>query len=288
VIYKPENTVIDFGESAWPPKYKKKDVCPLVLTMQGWTDARLGFVGGKSEPGEDPVETINREFYEETGTKLEFGGDDHLFSCVDIRSQCHIFAKIITDREEFQDILKTFHDVSLDDDLNKPRESYIDEVISLVALPLFVEGPDEFDLDLQNRGWNQIWGLPRYLTTHGGGIFSPTLATNYIVREQFLLILFALDIVDKELMRRIFYLANACGQNSVDLPDYDLFMEAHDEFLEIVHESSSSNPVIQDAYEEARVKREEYEERKKEQERLKQERQAHAETEATRKAEEKR
>lgn len=221
VIFQPERPLIDFGPSAWPAKYSKKVSCPLVLLVQGWTDARFGLIGGKVEKKESIIEAMNREFQEETGSAIIFDIEhDYKFSTYipnndgSITQMTHLFVKVIYDRQAFQEILINFH-------INCDREAYLEEVFSLVGLPLFIEGPE----DVSSVTWdNNIWGLPRYLTSHHGGFLTPTLRSNYIIREHFIIMLLCSKVVSFDVMRRVFYLCSGITESPLPLPLFDEFI----------------------------------------------------------------
>lgn len=214
VVYLPSSPLIDFGPSTWPPVHIKKLVCPRVLMCQAWVDGRLTFVGGKSEKNESPVACLNREFHEETGSKVIFSEDERIFSRFGDGQTSHFFLKIFSIHEEFIELLINFHRQHL-------REAYVDEVFGLVGLPIWVEGPDN---PLAASGNKDIWGLPRFLTPNGGGLMSLTLGNDFKVREQLLIILLKLKLVDENLMRKVFTLANSLTSNPVPLPTYEDFM----------------------------------------------------------------
>jgi 8-oxo-dGTP pyrophosphatase MutT (NUDIX family) len=236
VIFQPEHAVIDFGPSAWPAKYSKKVSCPLVLLVQGWTDAMFGLVGGKVEKKESVVDAMNREFLEETGSAINFDFEhDYKFSTYNpaddgsIARLTHLFVKIIHDRHVFQDILVNFH-------VNSGREAYLDEVFTLVGLPLFIEGPE----DILAVNWqNNIWGLPRYLTSHHGGFLTPTLQSSYVVREHFVVMLLCSKLISIDLMRRVFYLCLGIQESPHLLPTFDDFIANSPGLAEVLAKHAS-------------------------------------------------
>jgi 8-oxo-dGTP pyrophosphatase MutT (NUDIX family) len=197
LVYIPSNHVVDFGPSMWPCAHKKNQVCPRVLLVSTWTDARLGFVGGGRDrkTDESPVDTINREFHEEVGTQILFNDNDFLFAHKD-KSLTFFYAKTTSDEDFFNHILSQFYIT--------PRDAYVNEVISVTGYPLWIEGP----LSPNDVNWNNnVWGLPRHLTSNRG-MLTPTLCNTNIPREHFFLMLSKLDIISTTLMKRVFELAN--------------------------------------------------------------------------------
>jgi 8-oxo-dGTP pyrophosphatase MutT (NUDIX family) len=222
VAYLPpaDTTKVDFGESQWPNPNKKKIVCPRVLLVSTWTDGKFGFIGGASEGGENPMEAMTREFAEETGTTIPFESADHCFSIVGNNTATHIFARVTNDLDFFTSILAHFH-------TDNQREAYVEEVFTLVGLPIFLEGP----ADPAEFSWKKnIWGIARYLTFQNG-ILTPTLSGQYEPRDHFILILLKLKIVSVDLMKRIFALAHVFQRDMdpttagpVYLPSFDKFI----------------------------------------------------------------
>jgi 8-oxo-dGTP pyrophosphatase MutT (NUDIX family) len=204
VIYLPPSPIIDFGESAYPCPYQKKLVSPRVLLVSTWTDGKYGFPGGGVKKGEDVISAMNREFFEEIGTKLEFSESDFCFSCETNDRVTYNFAKIIRDEDSFESLLRAFH--------SSDRAAYVDEIMGVVGFPLWVEGP----LDPASYSWkNNIWGLPRHLCFQGGSL-TPTLQTNYQPRECLVLLLLVTGIVSQSLMKRVFALATALCESHPD------------------------------------------------------------------------
>ena len=71
--------------------------------------------GGGREKEEAPVETMNREFEEETGSSIKFTDDaDHCFSFIDFLKPTEIrmisvYCRLTSDVDMFNSILKNFH-----------------------------------------------------------------------------------------------------------------------------------------------------------------------------------
>ena len=211
LIYVPAaGAVVDFGATAYPSKHSKKDVCPRVLLVSTWTDGRWGFVGGGIEPGETPLQAMNREWKEETGASRDgdyFSEADYRFSHVKgDGTATHVFALVTTDLDLFQSVLVDFH-------TNHQRKAYLDEVIGICGLPLWVEGP-ETGVPVEAFGDKSAWGLPRMLVGQGGaftqGIFLK-MATS-IAREQLLLVLLKLGILSPEILERTVELSKSFTQ----------------------------------------------------------------------------
>lgn len=160
------------------------------------------------------IDALNREYHEEIGLKLQFESDDYIFSCLHNNCISHFYVRVESNRDIFQSLLIHFHS-------NYCRDAYIEEVFSIMSIPLWIEGPE----DISTVSWrNNVWGLPRYLT-QAGGFLSPTLQNNFIVRDHFLLILLALDVINQDLMRRIFVLSDCLKEKSfVKLPSFDEYL----------------------------------------------------------------
>ena len=144
---------------------------------------------------------MNREFEEEIGYKAGaiFRDEDYCFSVkINERTCSHIYARIYTDLAAYNEILSSFH---------LEREAYIDEVFGLASLPLWIEGPDT----IKKVKWgNSIHGLPKMLAP--GGAFK-TKGDNNRTREQFLLLLRCLNILDDLNLSRTFYLTSFFQQS---------------------------------------------------------------------------
>jgi len=180
VLFIPQNFRLDFGRSVWPSPYQKKICSPIILFCQGWTDGRSGFLGGQIEKDESVLEAMNREFFEETGSPVHFSMSEYLFSYINPagNQMSHVFLRITHDREYFTTILSNFHG-------SPDRKAYVDEIISLSGVPLWVEGPE----NAADVSWsNNVWGLPRLLAMNGG-FLTGTLNNSNIVRDQLVLIL---------------------------------------------------------------------------------------------------
>ena len=180
VLFIPQNFRLDFGRSVWPSPYEKKTCSPIILLCQGWTDGRAGFVGGQIEKDESVLQAINREFLEETGSSVNFSMSEYLFSHINPagNQMSHVFLQTTHDRAYFTTILSNFHTCP-------DRKAYVDEIMSLSGVPLWVEGPE----DAADVSWNNnVWGLPRLLAMNGG-FLTGTLNNSNIVRDQLVLIL---------------------------------------------------------------------------------------------------
>lgn len=225
IIYVPADPLIDFGPSYYPQReHIKKTFCPRVLLISTWTDGKWGFIGGAGNAGETPLACMNREFEEEVGMSAEFCDEDYSFSqrVGTANRATHVYTKITHDLSFFTSCLTSFHGAS-------GRTAYVDEVISITGLPLWIEGPEVLQPGLEvwyaqyNRPYMHIpcrtWrlnyshflhvffdrGLPRFLVGNGAmGMFSsgPWKDQMDNVREQFLLTLLASGVVSKELMQR--------------------------------------------------------------------------------------
>lgn len=197
VIYVPSQPVIDFGQSQWPSPYDKSKVCPRILLITTWTDGKFGFVGGGRNKKKDtcPLDTMNREFAEEMGTPMMFTDENFCFASSVNGKMTFVYAIITHDESVLSNLLSSFYAT--------PREAYLNEVMSAMAYPLWIEGPD----DVSKACWdNNVWGLPRHLVAQGG-MFSPTLGNSNLPREHFLLLLHSTGIVSTALMNRLFDLS---------------------------------------------------------------------------------
>lgn len=200
IFYLPLPNKIDFGAAAWPPAFIKKDVCPRALLVSTWTDNRWGFVGGGVDAGESPLSAMNREFLEETGSPGEFSESDYCFSHIRADGTItSIYCKLTSDLSYFQSIMTEFHAAS-------NRGSYIDEVIGICGMPLWIEGPE---LHSEISGKNNCWGLPRLLVGNGGafteGPFPRVKAT--MSREHFILALLKAGVLSDSLFDRVYELS---------------------------------------------------------------------------------
>ena len=200
IIFLPPEAVIDFGEETWPqPDNIKKSKCPRVLMVSTWMDNKFGLVGGAKEADESPVQTMNREFYEEMGTCVEFKNDDHIFSSVNGNRATHVYAKVTRDLEFFNSLMCNFY--------RDDRNAYLDEVLSVVALPIWIEGPS-----VESIADDNVWGLPRFLMSNGAvGCFSSGRFKDVqdTTREEFLLLLLATGVITPDAMSRIARLTQA-------------------------------------------------------------------------------
>ena len=220
VIYLPPDSSvdIDFGIERWPqPDNIKKQRCPRVLLVSTWMDNKFGFIGGAGEAGETPEQTMNREFHEEMGTTLHFSDEhDHVFSCVDGNRATHVYAKVTRDLDFFNSLIHNFY--------KEDRKAYLDEVLSLVALPIWIEGPptENSTVDIKD----EVWGLPRFLMSNSGigcftsGRFERAQDT---VREQFLLLLLATNVLSPSMLTRVAKLSSASvfAQSVMKVKDFE-------------------------------------------------------------------
>jgi 8-oxo-dGTP pyrophosphatase MutT (NUDIX family) len=173
VIYMPPTPAIDFGLPTWPPTLFKKELSPRVLLVSTWTDARWGLIGGNCKKDETPVQTINREFREETGTEFNFSEEDFCFCDIGDRA-VFVFCHITKDLNFFNSILSGFYTIE--------RRAYPDEVLAICGYPLWIEGPGA----VSEVCWEkQVHGLPRHLVTNGG-FMTPTLGEKLCERESLL------------------------------------------------------------------------------------------------------
>ena len=101
------------------------------------------------------LETVNREFFEETGHLGPFGDSDYSFSVVEQNKVNHIFCKVTHDVNEFEQILLDFYQ-------NKSRNAYVDEIFGTISFPLWIEGPAD-PTQVSLWGKHAVMGLPRFL-----------------------------------------------------------------------------------------------------------------------------
>jgi 8-oxo-dGTP pyrophosphatase MutT (NUDIX family) len=156
LVYLPEDSLVDFGQSAWPSPFNKQIVCPRAVLVSTWTDGKFGMPGGGLKKGESELDGLNREFNEEIGFDVHFTDSDFCFSFMD-KKLVFVFCKVTRDRDLFERVLKSFTDGS--------RESYVNEIIGVVGYPIWVEGPEQ----VEDVSWsNNVWGFPRHLCAQGG------------------------------------------------------------------------------------------------------------------------
>jgi 8-oxo-dGTP pyrophosphatase MutT (NUDIX family) len=200
VVYLPPKSkvTVDFGSAkVWPPVYKKKDSSPRVLLVSTWTTGKLALPGGGAKKNESVLETVNREFLEETGCKsLTFEESDYIASKIETKISSnglrdlkliHFYLKTVDDEVEFNKILTDFH-------TDPKRKGFVDEIFAPVAVPIWIEGPENPNDICWN---NNCWGLPRLLTS---GTFRE--------REDLVVLLQCSGVVSLSVMERVFKLAN--------------------------------------------------------------------------------
>ena len=162
VVYSPAAPVVDFGLPTCPPTMFKNDLSPRMLLVSTWTDGRWGFVGGRAKKGESPLQAVNREFVEETGTALEFIASDFCFATRDEKAVVFVFCRVTSDLPFFNSMLAAFYVTD--------RRAYPDEVLAITGYPIWLEGPPS----VSEACWEkQIHGLPRHLVSNGG-LMTPT------------------------------------------------------------------------------------------------------------------
>ena len=204
VVYSPPGEVqVDFGQAKWPQlKDIKKLKCPRILLISTWCDGKWGFVGGGGKISETPLECMNREFYEEVGLQGEFVDEEYVYSLKKCTKKVtHLYIKKTKDLEFFTKILTTFHSMS-------SRKAYVDEVVAITGLPLWIEGPDI----LGPEKAEDVFGLPRLLVGNAAtGMFSSGSFEKQetVTRDHFILSLLISGVVDMALMRRVAYLTDA-------------------------------------------------------------------------------
>jgi 8-oxo-dGTP pyrophosphatase MutT (NUDIX family) len=199
VVYVPSQSkvAVDFGSAVWPPVYQKKDSSPRVLLVSTWTTGKLALPGGGAKKNESVLETVNREFLEETGCKsLTFEESDYIVSKIETKivpkglrdlKLIHFYLKTVDDEVEFNQILTDFH-------ADPKRKGFVDEIFAPVAVPIWIEGPENPNDICWN---NNCWGLPRLLTS---GTFRE--------REDLVALLQCSGVVSLSVMERVFKLAN--------------------------------------------------------------------------------
>ena len=122
-----------------------------------WAGTNLALPGGKAKNNinETALETVNREFLEETGCDISFQETDYCFSVVDQHKVNHVFGKVTNDLKEFERVLSCFH-------TDSTRNAYVDEIFGTVSFPLWIEGPTNARTATL-WGQTQVLGLPRFL-----------------------------------------------------------------------------------------------------------------------------
>jgi 8-oxo-dGTP pyrophosphatase MutT (NUDIX family) len=167
IIYTPPNPMVNFGIPTWPPTLLKKDVSPRVLLVSTWTDNRWGFIGGGAKKNESPLQAVNREFSEETGTAFNFEESDFVFCDIGEKNAVFMFCNVTTDLSFFNSLLAGFYTTE--------RRAYPDEVLAICGYPVWVEGP----ASVSEVCWEkQVHGLPRHLVSCGG-FMTPTMGRQY-------------------------------------------------------------------------------------------------------------
>lgn len=218
VIFVPPVPVIDFGESKYPSVYQKNRVCPRVLVISTWTDAKYGLPGGGVNREEGIIDAMNREFLEEIGKEANFITEDFLYSYEAGNRITYHFVKKTDDLELFQSFLSSFH--------TQEREAYVNEVIGIAGYPVWIEGP----LNSAEYSWNNnVWGFPRHLCFQGG-TFTPTLNSSNLPRESIIILLLLSGVISIDLMRRVFDLSSLLCKHATP-ETYLSPLETFDEFL---------------------------------------------------------
>ena len=198
VYVPPSNTaVIDFGKSAWPPKYSKPINCPRLLMVYQWSGSKISMPGGKSKNRESALDCVNREFEEEVGSQVPFVEGDYSFSTVDAANNnkvTHLFAKVTNSLAEFDQLV---NDSSSSKFSN--RRAYIEEIFGVLSHPLWIEGPEDSHKAV-------MWGEDM---THG----IPRLISGFKDPEVILLLLHRTGVISLGLLQRIFDLADALNSS---------------------------------------------------------------------------
>jgi len=192
----------------------------------------FGFVGGGEEgnDGGDILRTFQREFDEEVGTSndglsiISFTSEDHMFSTQENNKNKQIsyfFCRIVDDLELFNLVLSTFY-------TDCKRKDYLEEVLSITGLPIFIEGPivkvqgdkisdiflqtdnnttktEDIDRPEPKLSWNNnAQGLPRYLQNNG--MLTPTFSNNNRPRETLILCLLKCEMLSYKEVERVLVL----------------------------------------------------------------------------------
>jgi len=192
VIYIPEDASVDFGSE------KDRTVCfdksvssPRVLLVSTWVDGLWGFAGGKMEPDDEtPVQTMNREFIEETGCDTIEFTDDHLAwirLSGDTNYPSYFYIFKTANKKEFEQVVGAFE--------GRRPKGYVDEIFAVAGLPIWFEGPSNLDLLQWGDG---IHGLPKIIQAMTPGISGSKVATDTLV-----LCLLYTGIMTMEQMKRV-------------------------------------------------------------------------------------
>ncbi|GFO42813.1 U8 snorna-decapping enzyme [Plakobranchus ocellatus] len=139
---------------------------PFNAKMQMRFDGTLGFPGGLMDPGETPVQCLNRELYEEIGlnlTKHSFSDNEHVASYFHEGKNLvlHFYIKEVS-AEEFCD---------LEANTLKAAEYGI-ETLGIIRVPLFTMG-------------DGLRGFPAFLTNHFAGNAKSELITGLLAAKLF-------------------------------------------------------------------------------------------------------
>lgn len=167
-----------------------------MLLVANWTDGRFFLVGGGVDKNESQLEAMNREFEEEMGCPGNFTEEDYRFSLKETEQQVmHIYGKTTSSLDFFNSVLQAFHQ-------NCDRKAYMEEVVAVGSIPLWIEGPAS-KADFKPWG-NGIFGLPAMLGT--GGTFKVN-GKNNRSREILIILLHSLSVIDTALVIRTLHLA---------------------------------------------------------------------------------
>lgn len=216
VVYQPHGFQVDRGPQSWP-RAKLASTSARMLLISTWTDCRWGFIGGGMKPDRDasPLDTLHREIQEELGQGIQFTDDEYCFSYYPVPNGnlCHLFCKVISDSNEFQNLLQAFEQ-------QHKRETYVNEVMAITGMPLYyhhqAEKHEERGAIASTIEVANVHGLPRYLSS-----LSPTWNFSYIVQEHFMCLLLHIRIVTVPMLENIVLQANALpGPNSIDFAQF--------------------------------------------------------------------
>jgi len=215
---------------------------PIVNT---WADGKWGFVGGGVDKSDaTPLDCMNREFDEEMGTsgRSVFEESDYLYTVETVISKTkgnskssffHIFCKVTDDLNFFSGLLSNFY---------SERDHYLEEILGVMALPLWIEAPN----NISDVCWaNNVFGIPRFICGNAGTGCITTQTLDHPLddfRDQFLVTLLLTKVVSISLMSRIFYISRAKPfQEAMSLQLFEEFvsqsglrlalMRAYDRFL---------------------------------------------------------
>ena len=214
----------------------RKTRAPRVLLVATWADARWGFPGGGIKPKETPAEALTREFLEETGAEEVFLDADFMFAQGTIAaappppaaegvcggsaplgaaagmqthplsSLTYFFCKTTSDLAQFEAALGAF----------SAAKGRTNEIYATCGMPLCYESPAPSETSTKPSS-----DLPKNLAFEGGAFVS---SHGGVVRENLLLALLCIGVLDEPALGRLLDLASRNTQYGQPLPSASAFL----------------------------------------------------------------